>query len=513
MSKKPVRSPRPSPLLNTPLGQLLLPFQPVSTQWFARYVIVSFVVVLRLAVGLGGYSGYQSSPMFGDFEAQRHWMEITTQLPISRWYWYDLQYWGLDYPPLTAYHSWVCGKVGHILNSWWFELDTSRGLEHPDLKSYMRLTAVLSELLLYIPLAMYYTKWKRLSAKQLTLLSTKIVSAAILIQPSLILVDHGHFQYNSVMLGFALGTIVCLCFDRYLLAASLFVFSIMFKQMALYYSLIIFAYLLGSCFVDGGQSSSYTLNLRIGRLIAIGLVTALSFGLCIAPFLWTESPMLQLLQIVHRMFPFARGLWEDKVANVWCALNVVVKLKTLFSGQQLQRLSLLATLVASVPAMIPTFLCHSPNVLPWAMSAGAWAFFLFSFQVHEKTILVPLMPLMLLLTETDHDVVSMVIWINNIATFSLWPLLQRDGLALQYCVVLLLWNWLISAHKMISRHWLLRLVVCTSYLAVVGVHVAQLYIEPPSTYPDLWVVANVLVATPCFGFCWLWTLKRLWAFV
>lgn len=23
----------------------------------------------------------------------------------------DLLYWGLDYPPLTAYHSWLCGLV------------------------------------------------------------------------------------------------------------------------------------------------------------------------------------------------------------------------------------------------------------------------------------------------------------------------------------------------------------------------------------------------------------------
>lgn len=49
--------------------------------------------------------------MFGDYEAQRHWMELTVHLPIRRWYTYDLQYWGLDYPPLTAYVSWLCGIV------------------------------------------------------------------------------------------------------------------------------------------------------------------------------------------------------------------------------------------------------------------------------------------------------------------------------------------------------------------------------------------------------------------
>jgi alpha-1,3-glucosyltransferase len=49
--------------------------------------------------------------MHGDFEAQRHWIEIVSHLPVSQWYFYDLPYWGLDYPPLTAYHSWLLGKM------------------------------------------------------------------------------------------------------------------------------------------------------------------------------------------------------------------------------------------------------------------------------------------------------------------------------------------------------------------------------------------------------------------
>lgn len=58
-----------------------------------------------------GSIGFLICPMHGDFEAQRHWMELTIHLPMSKWYTYDLQYWGLDYPPLTAYHSWLFGKM------------------------------------------------------------------------------------------------------------------------------------------------------------------------------------------------------------------------------------------------------------------------------------------------------------------------------------------------------------------------------------------------------------------
>lgn len=43
-------------------------------------------------------------------------------------------------------------------------------------------------------------------------------------------------------------------------------------------------------------------------------------------------------QVIHRIFPVARGLYEDKVANIWCALNVVIKLRNLMSLQSTVRL-------------------------------------------------------------------------------------------------------------------------------------------------------------------------------
>lgn len=99
---------------------------------------VLFAVALRVFMGLGGHSGRNSPPMHGDFEAQRHWMELTTALPSNAWYSfvtltdlsahlpnrysYDLAYWGLDYPPLTALHSYVAGVVGKHLTPESFEV-------------------------------------------------------------------------------------------------------------------------------------------------------------------------------------------------------------------------------------------------------------------------------------------------------------------------------------------------------------------------------------------------------
>jgi hypothetical protein len=72
--------------------------------------------------------GFGKQPMHGDFEAQRHWMEITNHLPMSFWYFYDLQYWGLDYPPLTAYHSWAAGKMCANSSYNWRDADKQQRL-------------------------------------------------------------------------------------------------------------------------------------------------------------------------------------------------------------------------------------------------------------------------------------------------------------------------------------------------------------------------------------------------
>lgn len=79
------------------------------------FFTILFALLIRWMVSIFSYSGEGIAPMFGDYEAQRHWMEITVNIPVKDWYTNstenDLNYWGLDYPPLTAYHSWLMGKM------------------------------------------------------------------------------------------------------------------------------------------------------------------------------------------------------------------------------------------------------------------------------------------------------------------------------------------------------------------------------------------------------------------
>lgn len=497
------------------------------------------------------YKGLGKPPMHGDFEAQRHWMEITTHLPPAKWYFYDLNYWGLDYPPLTAYHSWVLGKMGSMFNPAWFALDASRGMEEPDLKLYMRATVLVSEYLIFIPAAvMLFKKYSSLHGASRW--ESSVALTAFIMQPGTMLIDHGHFQYNTVMLGLVLGTMAGFFSGRYALGCVLFVGALCFKQMALYYAPAVFAYLLGVCFFP---------RLDVVRLLRICISTALAFAVMFAPLLigvWLshsqdpglakslsppelftslasispvpmdrESPLyvpvLHIAQAIHRIFPFARGLFEDKVANFWCAVHTAYKLSG-FPTQLLTRVSLLATLGSISPACLIIFLKPKRELLPLAFASCAWGFFMFSFQVHEKSVLLPLLPLTTLLVGAGGLSTETRAWVgfaNTIGCWTMYPLLKRDELGVPYAVLTLLWAYLLELPP-VSWH-LYRPDLSTDkqaevftsavhvgfYVLALVWHFCEAFIAPPNRFPDLWLVINACIGAAAFGVCYLWCTGRL----
>jgi alpha-1,3-glucosyltransferase len=494
-------------------------------------------------------AGYQNPPMYGDYEAQRHWMEVTTQLPISQWYFHDLEWWGLDYPPLTAYHSWVLGKIGGSINPKWFALHTSRGLEDDTLKIFMRATVIVSEYLIYIPAAVIFVRRFSRSYGVHTW-DASVALLAILMQPSTILIDHVHFQYNTVMLGLVLASMSSMLAGRLLWGSVFFVLALGFKQMALYYAPAIFAYLLGVSLIP---------KIRFFRLLSIAVITLISFSALMAPLLlgalwefvhgvdarpdlfgyaaplpfigsyslkldtkaWYYPLLQQTTQLLFRVFPFSRGLFEDKVANFWCALNVAIKLKT-YDAALLQRASLLATLAAIFPPCVVIFVKPKKELLPLALASTAWAFFMFSFQVHEKSVLLPLMPMTLLIAGKGGLSKYTRAWVgfaNILAVWTLFPLLRRVDLSIPYYVLSGLWAYLVglppttwAVYEGMSSTWIglgTSLMHTGFYVAMAAWHVAEAWLTPPSTLPDLWVVINVGIGATGFAICYLWCVGTL----
>ncbi|TMS33653.1 hypothetical protein L596_001370 [Steinernema carpocapsae] len=437
-----------------------------SKLWFAVFVLS--YISLQVAISMGSYSGFNDPPMFGDFEAQRHWMEITTELPLAEWYANspsnNLSYWGLDYPPLTAYHSYVVGRISHFINPSWTALNTSRGITDEHHKLFMRLSVIVTNVLFYLP-----ALWMLLgSAKK----PTTFFFAAF--YPGLLLIDNGHFQYNHISLGFFLWAIVFFTNTRPLIGSIAFVLALNFKQMELYHSLPIFIFLLSRCMKRKSFLSS------IYHLLCIGSVVLGTFAVLWAPFIWSNGGVLQVMK---RVFPFERGLFEDKVANAWCVLSVVVKFKEIFSLDELKVLSGAAVLIASIPSLSKLFMQPTIRQLKYALSISSLTFFLFSFQVHEKSILLAALPMLLILNE---EWTTVTIFLTT-SVVSMFPLLLRDGIRVTLPVTMLY-----HCSLVLGRNYsTLRGISVTTFVIVAGaICAAEVAVEPPAQYPHLWPLIN-----------------------
>ena len=84
----------------------------------------------------------------------------------------------------------------------------------------------------------------------------------------------------------------------------------------------------------------------------LGATVLLTFSVCWAPFVLSGGGLEGGIQVLRRLFPFGRGLYEDKVANFWCSISVLLKVRQLFSTGFLINLSLVVTLVALLPSSI-----------------------------------------------------------------------------------------------------------------------------------------------------------------
>ena len=564
----------------------------VSSTSTSLWLSVLFAVVLRFAVALGPHSGFRDAPKFGDFEAQRHWMEITLHLPLSEWYVGNhpanplKEYWGLDYPPLTAYHSLACGLVLNQTSPASVALLSSRGDETPPTRAWMRLLAVASDLLTFIPaIVLFYRGDSRSGLLALT-------------SPGLIAIDHGHFQFNCVGHGLTVAAVACLeastpprdarwwrllspvgpgsssraraaqraasaalaraiqvlttepsVIDAFF-ASILFSLALNFKQMTLYYSPAFFFYLLrwswrGRRWVD-----------RVARVAACGTGVVLAFAACWGPFLALPDGLGHAAQVLKRVFPFERGLFQDKVANFWCTVNPLFRFTDPareWNRSRLVAVSAVATLVAFVPSVLALWfspaLSHvrrrsaflpgkgadarstkggergggedendddvddvapvlarmgttstaaaaeaatkpTPADLRWALLNTSSAFFLFSFQVHEKSVLLPSVAALLLL---DRAPLTMSAY-QLLAAYSMTPLLVKDGVfGSSVALSALFCSWVVFNHEERLRalpRWLVAFLVGAFLVpgAALAFAVSSRLPSPRAQWPDLWVV-------------------------
>ncbi|XP_045691413.1 dolichyl pyrophosphate Man9GlcNAc2 alpha-1,3-glucosyltransferase isoform X2 [Phyllostomus hastatus] len=446
-------------------------------KWYLMTTVVLIGLTVRWTVSLNSYSGAGKPPMFGDYEAQRHWQEITFNLPVKQW--------------------------AKIINPDWIALHTSRGYESEAHKLFMRATVLIADLLIYIPaVVLYCCCLKEMSSKK------KVANAlCILLYPGLILIDYGHFQYNSVSLGFALWGVLGVSCHWDVLGSLAFCLALNYKQMELYHSLPFFCFLLGKCFKKGLKGKGFVL------LIKLACTVVASFIVCWLPFF---SEKEQTLQVLRRLFPVDRGLFEDKVANLWCSLSIFLKIKDILPHHTQIIISFCFTFLSLLPACIKLTLQPCPKAFRFSLVTCALSFFLFSFHVHEKSILLVSLPVCLVLSEIPF----MSTWFLLVSTFSMLPLLLKDDLLMPTVVTMMaffiacatsfsifektseeelqLKSFSISVRKYLPCFTFLPRIIqhlfLMSVITMVLLTLMTVTLDPPQKYPDLFSVLVCFVS-------------------
>ena len=164
---------------------------------------------------------------------------------------------------------------------------------------------------------------------------------------------------------------------------------------------------------------------QVADISKLGLAVTATFAIIWAPFLGRTS---DLLQVLHRIVPVRRGLYEDYVANFWCTTSLAIKWRSLFSQQvkfcmsrrygriwcspvkrqtpsmwhsdaplqvssqhtvsralmhvqALIRLCAVSTMLFTAPVLVKEVLRPTSRGLLACMASSAFAFYLFSYQV------------------------------------------------------------------------------------------------------------------------------------
>ncbi|MCI4386597.1 hypothetical protein PGIGA_G00064230 [Pangasianodon gigas] len=408
--------------------------------WFLALALgVSFLKCLLI-------NAYHST----DFEVHRNWLAITHSLPVSKWYYEVTSEWTLDYPPLFA---WFEFGLSHIAKYFDPKMLVVENLNYasPATVLFQRLSVIITDVIFIYAVRECCKCLREDRGKDLLAKPSFILAALLLWNCGLLIVDHIHFQYNGFLFGILLLSVARHLQNRHFEGALLFSILLNLKHIYLYIAPAYGIFLLRCfCFTQSNADGSVRWkSFSLFRLVALGFIVLSTFAVSFGPFIILG----QIPQVLSRLFPFKRGLCHAYWApNIWALYNIAdkalsvlgVKFK-LLDQNKLPKASMTGGLVQEfqhsvLPPVSPlvTLVCTLLSILPvlfstWRRPNGARGFlrcmiicalgsFMFGWHVHEKAILMAILPLSFLAVESKEDARTFLI-LSTTGHVSLFPLL------------------------------------------------------------------------------------------
>nr|XP_020142229.1 probable dolichyl pyrophosphate Glc1Man9GlcNAc2 alpha-1,3-glucosyltransferase isoform X2 [Microcebus murinus] len=397
-----------------------------------------------------------------DFEVHRNWLAITHSLPISKWYYEATSEWTLDYPPFFAWFEYV---LSHIAKYFDQEMLNIHNLNYCSSRTllFQRFSVIFTDVLFVYAV---HECSKCIDGKKAD-------------------EEFIYYEFYSLIMRKLYSKNLLACCrpelnKRHIEGAFLFAVLLHFKHIYLYVAPAYGVYLLRSyCFTANKPDGSIRWNsFSFLRVTSLGLVVFLISAFSLGPFL----ALNQLPQVFSRLFPFKRGLCHAYWApNFWALYNALdkvlsvigLKLKLLdpnkipkasmTSGlvQQFQHTVLpsvtpLATLICTLVAILPSVFClwfkpQGPRGFLRCLILCALSSFMFGWHVHEKAILLAILPMSLLSVGKAGDA-SVFLILTTTGHYSLFPLLfTAPELPIKILLMLLFTIYSISSLKTLFR--------------------------------------------------------------
>lgn len=389
-----------------------------------------------------------------DFEVHRNWLAITYNLPLKEWYYESGSEWTLDYPPLFAWFEYILAQFARFFDPKMVELK-NYNYASPETIVFQRLSVIVADLVLALGTKECCQYLSTSGVRKSSKWGSRWGSPAAVLQllllgnAGLLIVDHIHFQYNGFLFGILLLSVAKILQGQCLAAAFWFAVLLNLKHIFAYIAPAYVIYLLRNyCFLKNGVYGSKAWWYHaFNRATKLGIVVLAVFLASFGPFIFFG----QMYQVLSRLFPFKRGLCHAYWApNIWALYNFADKAATIvgrrigfnitattatMTGGLVQefdysvlpnitpRLTFILTLVFIMPCLVKLWRCPgNPLHFVRCLVLCASTAFMFGWHVHEKAILMVIIPLTLMAVVWRKEA-QVYILLCIVGHYSLFPLL------------------------------------------------------------------------------------------
>lgn len=322
---------------------------------------------------------------------------------------------------------------------------------------------------------------------------TSRITILMIFNPCLLLIDHIHFQYNGFLSGILFLSVSYIIEEKYLLASFWFAILLNLKHIYLYcapsYGLYLLCVYCLTCFRDNTKFVIKIVNC-IRNALSLGLIVTLVLLMSLSPFV---RDIESLKQITSRLFPFKRGLTHAYWApNFWSLYNLMDKVLSQlllpppvakFDMDSISGIKQADNLLSSTSGLVQEYEHRylpsiKPNVtfvlvglftVPLAIKhlmnyqkkshmiflkslvITSLTSFMFGWHVHEKAILLTLLPL-IPVAMTQKSLYNPFARLSLLATYSILPLLFERPEYLIKMAIFISYSCYVSSNRPKSSH-------------------------------------------------------------